>query len=285
MAMRLRDALEETLAGWREDFSPVWRDVLGGVDLGFDSVDPTLAIEPWEPIFPARRGRAFPGAPPGAHVFRAFDGLAPEDVRCVILGQDPYPCPAFSTGRAFEAGNLAAWRELDKMFSPSVRAVIQLVVAARTGEARCAAGFECWPSVLAEIESGRVGLEPPAALADRWVASGVLLLNSALTLSRFDVHVGPHQARGHVPLWRPLLLAVLRRLAARPAPLVCIGFGDTAASLLAEAKLAEPGNSRERRLVILRPHPAAAGELLALDNPFSLCNRHLEAVGGTPVDW
>ena len=96
------------------------------------------------------------------------DGLAPEDVRCVILGQDPYPCPAFATGRAFEAGNVATWRELDKMFSPSVRALVQLVVAARTGEARYAEDFERWPSTLADIESGRDGASshrPPSRIA------------------------------------------------------------------------------------------------------------------------
>ena len=289
MPILLKDAFGQTFAGWREDVEPAWRSMLDGVGLGFDAVDPALTLEPWEPIFPARRGRTFPGAPPGAHVFRAFDGLAPDEVRCVVLGQDPYPCPAFATGRAFEAGNVASWRELGKMFSPSVRALIQLIVAARTGDDRYAAGFGRWPSLLADIEGGRVRLEAPAALADRWVASGVLLLNSALTLSRFDPEIGPHQARGHLPLWRPLLLAVLRHLAARRAPLTCIGFGDTAASLLREAGLdGDEGAGADRgaaRSVILRPHPAAAGELLALENPFSLCNRRLEAMGGTPIDW
>ena len=289
MAILLKEAFEETFAGWREDVEPAWRGVLSGTDLGFDAVDPALTLEPWEPIFPARRGRGFPGAPPHAHVFRAFDGLAPDNVRCVVLGQDPYPCPAFATGRAFEAGNVASWRELDKMFSPSVRAIVQLVVAARTGDSRYAAGFERWPPLLADVEGGRVRLEAPADLAGRWVTSGVLLLNSALTLSRFDPEVGPHQARGHLPLWRPLLLAVLRHLAARRTPLTCIGFGDAAASLLVEAGLdgdeGAGADGADPPPVILRPHPAAAGELLALENPFSLCNRHLESLGAPPIDW
>ena len=136
MAMPLQAALQDTLRGWREDIDPPWRAVVRTVSLAFDDVDPTLELEPWEPIFPARRGMVFPGAPAGAHMLRAFDGIAPGDVRCVILGQDPYPCPAFATGRAFEAGNVARWRELDKMFSPSVRAFIQMILAARTGEVR-----------------------------------------------------------------------------------------------------------------------------------------------------
>ena len=284
MAMQLRAALRETLEGWREDIHPPWRDVIADAALGFEQVNATLELEPWEPIFPARRGRMFPGAPAGAHMLSAFDGLTPEDVRCVILGQDPYPCPAFATGRAFEAGNVACWRELDKMISPSVRAVIQLIVAERTGTAHYAEGFARWPAALAAMESGAVELEAPDALANRWVASGVLLLNASLTLTRFQREGDPHQVRGHLPLWRPLLVRVLGHLAARDAPVVLVGFGDAAAQVLDDAGLG-PSEAGAAGRVILRPHPAEADEVLAQENPFTLCNRRLQAMGAAPVDW
>ena len=284
MAVHLRAALGEILEGWQEDIHPPWRDVIADVVLGFGQVDPTLDLELWEPIFPARRGRVFPGAPAGAHMLGAFDGITPEDVRCVILGQDPYPCPAFSTGRAFEAGNVACWRELDKMFSPSVRAVIQLVVAERTGAAHYAEGSAQWPAVLAAIESGAVELEEPDALANRWVASGVLLLNASLTLTRFQREGDPHQVRGHLPLWRPLLVRVLGHLAARDVPVVFVGFGEAAAQALDDANLVRSDAGATGR-VILRPHPARSNEVLAQENPFTLCNRRLRAMGAVQVDW
>ena len=282
--MNLGEALRETLEGWQADISPPWRDVVGDVSLAFENVDHKLELEPWEPIFPARRGRNFPGAPPGAHMLRAFDGLPPEKVRCVVLGQDPYPCPAFSTGRAFEAGNVARWRELDKMFSPSVRVIIQLIVAARTGEAHLARSFAQWPAMLAAIEGGAVDLEAPDTLADRWVASGVLLLNSSLTLTRFQREGNPHQVRGHLPLWRPLLVRVLSHLVARDAPVVLIGFGDAAAQALDDAGLGG-SDAGAAEHVIFRPHPAAADQVLAQENPFALCNRRLRAMGAAAVDW
>ena len=278
MPLAQRDALEEVLEGWQDDLPPTWRGATAGTRLGFDAVEPALQLEPWEPIFPARRGKVFPGAPKGAHIFRAFDDVAPADVRCVILGQDPYPCPAFSTGRAFEAGNVAQWRELDKMFSVSVRVFIQLICAARTGEAGLAASFSEWPRLLAAIEGGRVALEPAAQLADRWVSQGVLLLNSSLTLSRFAVAIDPHQAHGHLPLWRPFILAVLRHLLARGAPLLCIGFGEVAADGL---RLAGVPDSQ----AILRQHPARGDAVLALENPFVAGNRRLAAMGAAPIDW
>jgi uracil-DNA glycosylase len=36
---------------------------------------------------------------------------------------------------------------------------------------------------------------------------------------------------------------------------------------------------------ILRDHPARADVVLALDNPFLLCNKHLEAMGAKPIAW
>src|SRR5687768_3353017 len=99
MAVRLVDALEEMLDGWQDDLPASWRPVLAGVRLGFDACDPDCVIEHWEPIFPARRDRRFPGAPAAAHMLRAFDAVDPADVRCVVLGQDPYPEPGFATGR------------------------------------------------------------------------------------------------------------------------------------------------------------------------------------------
>lgn len=283
MPVSLKRALEEILLDWPDDLASDWRAICGEVRLGFEEIDADLALEFWEPIFPVRRGRIFPGMPAAAHMFRAFDGIPPDRVRCVILGQDPYPSPEFATGRAFEAGNVASWRELDKMFSKSVRAFTQQIVAARTGAPEYARSFEDWPKTLAAVETGVVAFDPPSRLAQRWVDDGVLLLNASLTLSRFRVDVDPHQARGHWPLWRPLMIAVLKALVARGDPLAFIGFGDVAAETLAQAGIDE--NSDGNLRCILRDHPARADVVLALDNPFLLCNKHLEAMGAKPIAW
>src|SRR5688500_12945984 len=103
-AMSLRDALRLFLQDWRHDLSPEWREILSATDPDFDGVAPHLKFDPAEPIYPGRRGRPVPGAPAGAHTFRALDGLPPRDVRAVIVGQDPYPRIAQATGRSFEQG-------------------------------------------------------------------------------------------------------------------------------------------------------------------------------------
>ena len=260
MALSLDQAMREVLAGWRDDLDPAWLDAIGEAEPGYDRIDPALLLEPWEPVFPARRGRTYPGAPKGAHIFRAFDDIRPPDVRVVILGQDPYPCAAFATGRAFEAGNVARWRELEKMFSKSIRTWMQLIAAARTGDA----GY---------VQS----------TAD-WERQGVLLLNSSFTLSRFAVEGDAHQVRGHLPLWRPVVAAVLRHVAARGTPVVFLGFGGQAADALAEAGITEDA-PQPNVACILREHPARAEAVLALPNPFVACNSALIAMGAEPVSW
>lgn len=284
MAVALHEAMKDILAGWRQDLDPAWQAVVAGIDLGFDAIDPGLTLEAWEPVFPARKGRNFLGAPAGAHIFRAFDGIDPAEVRCVVLGQDPYPSAAFSTGRAFEAGNVAWWRELEKMFSVSVRTFMQQVVAARTGDDSYAASTAAWRRLIDDVESGRLPIEPAGAVADRWVREGVLLLNSAFTISRFAVEGDPHQLRGHLPLWRPLVAEVLRFLAGRGTPTVFIGFGGQAADALAEAGIG-PSAGHPTIACILREHPARGNAVLDKENPFVLCNRFLAGAGADPVSW
>ncbi|HEV7250287.1 MAG TPA: uracil-DNA glycosylase [Shinella sp.] len=275
--------MAQTLAGWESDLPHAWRDALGPVGDHFDRVDADLEFEAWEPIFPARRGKTFPGQPKGAHALAAFDGIAPDGVRCMILGQDPYPEPGFATGRAFEAGNLAEWTELDKMFSKSIRAYMQLIAAARLGDEGLAQDFGRWPDVRRLLCDPAGPFEAPGAIADRWVGECVLLLNASLTLSRFRVDIDPHQSRGHLPFWRPLMSRVVEMLLARGEPIVFLGFGAAAADILAEAGIREGQAGHVAH--VQREHPAFADKVLGRENPFLLCNSYLEAMGGRPIAW
>jgi len=277
MPVKLDAAMRECLENWEVDLSDAWRSFLGEITLGFDDIDAALELEFWEPIFPVRRNKHFPGMPKGAHSLRAFDGIEPQSVKCVILGQDPYPEPGFATGRAFEAGNIKSWSDLDQMFSKSVRAFMQQIVAARTKEPCFARSFTDWPSARETLQAPEAKFEAPFAMADHWVSEGVLLLNSALTLSRFTIETDLHQSHGHVPLWQPLINRVLHKLIARDVPLVIIAFGDVAIEGARNAGLSEG--------LITRPHPAFAQDLLSRGNPFIECNDHLEAVGAEPIAW
>jgi len=282
MATTLRDALSETTAGWKDDLPPDWQSVMDQVQTGIDDVDESLDLEVWEPIFPARKGRTFPGAPDGAHMLRAFDGVRADGVRVVLLGQDPYPEPAAATGRAFEIGNAVVWRDLDRMFSKSIRAWTQMLMAARHKRPELSKNFAAWSEMLDEIEAGSMDIEAPTEMADRQQREGVLLLNSSLTLSRFRRDIDPHQARGHVPFWAPVIQAALRHVASQGRPVVFVALGQAAADNLAAAGLLP---APEPHLSLVLPHPAYADEFLACPNPFLAANAHLARMGAQPIDW
>ncbi|NOZ33384.1 MAG: uracil-DNA glycosylase [Alphaproteobacteria bacterium] len=278
MPVKLVDALRQILDGWQLDLPDNWCRVLDKVELGFDQADASLELEYWEPVFPSRARAHFPGEPEGAHMLRAFDRIDPSNVRCVILGQDPYPSPEFATGRAFEAGQVAQWRELNKMFSKSVRVFMQQICEARTGNRDYARSFSDWPQLLTDIETRVFELHGPGLLADHWVAQGVLLLNSSLTISRFDKNIDAHQADGHLPVWRPLIQKVLGHCRQNENPVAFIAFGDTAIENFRLAGVTGEG-------VFRRPHPADAAGVLAQENPFIASNRYLSGLGAQRVAW
>ena len=286
MATRLKDALREALLDWQDDLSPPWRPVIDGIELAFDAVEDRLQLHPWEPIFPSRRHFSLPGEPEGAHMFRAFDELPPEAVRCVLLGQDPYPNIAFCTGRAFESGEHRHWRELDNMRSQSMRCLIQSLHAFRSSCSAHAQDVAGWPATLEAVAAPGNGFPKPAQLAQTWVDQGVLLLNASLTLTRFAVKGDPHQSSGHLPLWRPLIGHLLRYFANRDSrPVAFMLFGDAAQHTAAASGIAERGAMRSHPAIVASPHPAEGNAFLKAPNPFALCNDKLKAMGAEPIHW
>ena len=286
MAASLKEALREMLSGWQADLAPEWRGVLDGVQLAFDAVDERLELHPWEPIFPSRRHSPLPSAPAGAHLFRAFDSLKPGDVRCVLVGQDPYPNIAFSTGRAFESGEHRHWRELENMKSCSMRSLIQTLYAFRSGRHDHARETDGWAATIRAIEAAGNGFPTPQRLARHWVEQGVLLLNASLTLSRFAVEGDPHQIDGHLPLWRPLVAHLIRHFATRNGrPAVVMLFGEAARRAATASGVVKASEIDGHPLFIASPHPAAGDDFLRCRNPFIRCNEQLQALSALPIHW
>ena len=286
MAAPLREALREMLSGWRDDLHPAWLRVLDGVQLDFDAVDEELELHPWEPIFPSRRRFPLPGAPAGAHLFRAFDNLSPDDVRCVLIGQDPYPSIAFSTGRAFETGEHRHWRELENMRSCSMRSLVQSLHAFRSGRHDHAKETAGWAATIEAIQAAGNGFPRPGRLARHWVDQGVLLLNASLTLSRFAVDGDPHQTKGHLPLWRPLTARLVQHFAERGGrPAAFMLFGEAARQAAAASGVVESDQIDGHPLFVASPHPAAGNDFLRCPNPFIRCNEKLLRLQARPIDW
>ncbi|MFW6310335.1 MAG: hypothetical protein ACOC1D_04465, partial [Prolixibacteraceae bacterium] len=54
--------------------------------------------------------------PPADKVLRFLE-VPLDQIKVIILGQDPYPQPGVATGRAFEVGTLKSWNEPFKNIS------------------------------------------------------------------------------------------------------------------------------------------------------------------------
>lgn len=290
MTYRLRDAMREVLAGWPGDLDAAWRPILGDTALGFEDIDPSLELAVGEPIFPPRRHQTLLGAPPGAHMFKAFDGVEPAGVRCVVVGQDPHPSVGQATGVGFEFGQLASWHALEAPVGHELsrlltRTLFQLIVADRSGDPGYAASTDEWHRARDDFGAGHRSVEPMEGLVDIWKAQGVLLLNTSLTLTRFSLDIDPHYSRGHRPLWAPLLQAVLDYLLGRDRAVVIIGFGTLADAALRALLPAGAITSDGSAAYLAYPHPAEGDALLRRGNPLTECNVRLAERGLQPIRW
>ena len=287
----LRTTMREFLDGWREDVASSWRSLLDGVEPSFEAIDASLQTRADEVVFPGRKGEAPPGARSDTHVFRALDGIVPSQVRVVVVGQDPYPRVAEATGRAFEQGDLTEWTSRTPRVAPSLKRVLQEVAHLRTGRTayRKAGG---WRKLVEGLEAGDPAFDPPRSVFDSWQAQGVLFLNTGLTLTRYKMGGHPHQVRGHIPMWAPVVGALCQRLAQRnDIPLVFLSWGSKARAFLASCGVlrtrrrpAHVVSGLEKTAVVDRSHPAVH-QFFEQDNLFAEANDRLEEFGAASIDW
>ena len=110
-------------------------------------------------------------APPREYIFNAFSGDL-ESVRCVIIGQDPYPTPGSAMGLAFSV-------------SRSVERIPQSL-----------------KNIFTELEADMGISQPSHGDLTRWMNSGVLLLNRVLTThpGESDAHksIGWQNVTNHI---------------------------------------------------------------------------------------
>ena|SRR5215472_352962 len=132
--------------------------------------------------------------PAGQNVLRAFQQPF-DDVRVLILGQDPYPTPGHAVGLSFSVPP-----ELRRL-PPSLLNIFHEYVADL--------GFPA----------------PASGDLSPWAERGVLLLNRVLTVR--PRQPGSHRGRG----WEEVTEQAIRALAARHTPLVAILWGRDARSL------------------------------------------------------
>ncbi|MGQ0465772.1 MAG: uracil-DNA glycosylase [Sporichthyaceae bacterium] len=132
--------------------------------------------------------------PAGPNVLRAFTQPF-DDVRVLIVGQDPYPTPGHAVGLSFSV-------------SPETRPIPRSLQ-------------NIYKEYVADL-----GLPAPSSGdLSPWTEQGVLLLNRVLTVA--PGNPGSHRGKG----WEEVAEQAIRALESRDSPLVAILWGRDAATL------------------------------------------------------
>jgi uracil-DNA glycosylase len=281
--MKIRDPLQQFLRGWQEDVPAPWRPALEDIELDFRSRCFDRQALPGEIVIPRRE-----------NVFRAFGGILPQGVRAVILGQDPYPNPAWATGRAFEQGDLGEWPEDRNAVADSLARIVQTLAFARTKNKSYVTSDRAWKTTIRDLREGRLHLQAPTELFDHLRRQGVLFLNTSLTLGLSLPAIGPKQSHSHFTLWRPFIQRILTYIATRPAGYcVFLLWGNHASDVFERGDIqsaAERAGAWQTRIDVARHfHPAAITRrgpaFLCPPNPFVSANKLLRGMGAEPIDW
>ncbi len=129
--------------------------------------------------------------PPGKLIFNAFEQCPFENLKVVILGQDPYHEPGQAHGLCFSVND-------GIQFPPSLQ------------------------NIFKEIETDLGIVAPKTGNLLRWAQQGVLLLNATLTVRAHTA--GSHQNKG----WETFTDAVIHRIAEEKENVVFILWGSYA---------------------------------------------------------
>lgn len=140
--------------------------------------------------------------PKGNQIFAAFDHCHFEDVKVVIIGQDPYHGPNQANGLCFSVNDGIG-------IPPSLQ------------------------NIFKEISTDLKKPMPVTGNLERWADQGVLLLNATLTVRQGEA--GSHQKRG----WETFTDAVIKKVSSENEKIVFLlwgGFAQKKASLIDGSK-------------------------------------------------
>jgi len=140
--------------------------------------------------------------PKGSQIFSAFDHCHFDEVKIVIIGQDPYHGPNQANGLCFSVNDGIP-------FPPSLY------------------------NIFKEIEKDLNIPIPKTGNLERWADQGVFLLNATLTVRQAEA--GSHQGKG----WEKFTDAVIKQISAEKENVVFLlwgGFAQKKAALIDASK-------------------------------------------------
>ena len=188
--------------------------------------------------------------PPPKNIFRAFDLCPFDDVKVVILGQDPYHGRGQANGLCFAVND-------GVRPPPSLQNIFKEIQSDLGHASKC------------QGEALTMGgdLTP-------WAKQGVLLLNATLTV-RASI-AGSHQGKG----WELFTDAAIQKLNDEREHLIFILWGN-----YAKAKGAHIDRAKNLVIESAHPSPFSAHNGFFGAKPFSKANEYLKSTGKQEIEW
>ncbi len=168
-----------------------------------------------------------------------------QDVKVVILGQDPYHGPGQAHGMCFSV-------KPGVPHPPSLRNIFQ------------------------ELQRDIGCPIPKDSYLMKWAMQGVFLLNTVLTVRQGEAN--SHKGMG----WEQFTDAVIEKLAKRQDPIIFVLWGRPAQS---KQSIIRQSGAHHVILQAPHPSPLSAHRGFFGSKPFSKINEQLEAWGKQPIDW
>lgn len=214
-------------------------------------------------------------SPHKTDIFNAFDGLKPQNVKVLIIGQDPYPTKGRADGLAFSFGN-------NEKAQDSLK------------------------NIFERLEE--LGIENKNTKLTKWKENGILLLNSALTFKYYSNKSEQEKSRKkHLEAWEPFVEHIIAQLIdnrKNDNPIVVMLWGKNANLM----KRFTFDNKDEELLknnvyIIRNSHPSNLGGaknycgnyanpniwvnafMCKCSNPFKKCNNFFKLKGLSEIDW
>lgn len=226
----------------------------------FERLGPVFNSEWWKTTittlmsYEASYSAVLPSAKIG-DLCRALFDTPPDEVRVVIIGQDPY------TGR---------WRDWiankDRSYANGRAFAVSPSVPP-----------QAWPKSLVNINKelrSDLNLTLEDGTLDRWASQGVMLLNVHLSTSDYPM---AHERLN----WPTLTSAVLKELNDMDRPIIFVAWGREAQAVVAKHV------TNPRHPVVVGSHPSlqSASSGFFGTKPFSKINKHLKDMGQKPINW
>lgn len=218
-----------------------WQQLLKNINNGEDVLSSSPMVELGKKLMPVWNTMT----PKWDNVFKAYELCQPQQLKVLIVGQDPYPTPGHAMGLAFSSG-------LSKVIPYSLQQIFKDL------------------AITYKVKRTNPDLTD-------WAKQGVMLLNTCLTTQQGEAFA--HKNWG----WEFLITKTLEVINNLPQRYVVMAWGKAAQDLIAKhitesdkrmiLTAAHPANERYR-----------PGSYVGSQH-FYHCNEFLKAYSITPINW